>query len=56
MRVMAGEAVQLHEHALANWMRVLGADHPPTLTARNNLAAAYRRADRTMRALKPYKR
>ena len=29
---------------LADYVRVLGADHPDTLTSRNNLAAAYESA------------
>jgi len=38
------EGIALHEQVLADRERVLGADHPDTLMARNNLAAAYRDA------------
>ena len=34
-------AVPLFEEVLADRVRVLGADHPQTLTSRNNLAGAY---------------
>ena len=37
----------MHEQNLADRERVLGADHPDTLTTRNNLAAAYQAAGRT---------
>jgi Tetratricopeptide repeat len=36
---------------LADVKRVLGADHPDTLTARNNLANAYQDAGRTAEAI-----
>jgi tetratricopeptide (TPR) repeat protein len=36
------EAIALHERTLADRERLLGTDHPDTLRARNNLAAAYR--------------
>jgi hypothetical protein len=38
------EAIALHERTLADFERVLGADHPDTLTSRSNLAEAYRAA------------
>ena len=38
-----GRAIPLYEQTLADSVRVLGADHPATLTSRNNLAGAYRR-------------
>jgi len=41
----------LHEQNLADRERVLGADHPDTLTTRNNLAIAYRAASRTAEAI-----
>ena len=40
------EAVSLFERVLAESERVLGPSHPDTLTARNNLALAYRDAGR----------
>ncbi len=39
-----GRAIPLYEQTLADRERVLGADHPDTLTSRNNLAAAYESA------------
>ncbi|MGW4681292.1 tetratricopeptide repeat protein [Micromonospora taraxaci] len=36
------EAIPLYEATLTAYERVLGDEHPNTLTARNNLAAAYR--------------
>ena len=35
------EAIPLYEATLTDCQRVLGADHPDTLTSRNNLAGAY---------------
>jgi hypothetical protein len=35
------EAITSHEQALAARERVLGPDHPDTLTSRNNLAITY---------------
>ena len=35
----------MHEQTLADRERVLGTDHPDTLTTRNNLAIAYRTAE-----------
>ena len=40
----------------ADCERVLGADHPDTLTSRNNLAEAYRAAGRTAEAIALYER
>jgi Tetratricopeptide repeat len=40
------EAIPLYEQTLADQLRVLGADHPDTLTSRDNLAAAYEAAGR----------
>ena len=39
------EAITVHEQTLADRERVLGTDHPDTLTTRNNLAIAYRTAE-----------
>jgi hypothetical protein len=41
------EAITLHEQTLAARERVLGPDHPDTLTSRNNLALAHQDAGRT---------
>ena len=41
-----GEAIPLYEQTLTDSERVLGADHPNTLTSRNNLAYAYQTAGR----------
>ena len=46
-----GRAIPLLEQALADSVRVLGADHPHTLTSRNNLAVAYRAAGDLGRAI-----
>jgi hypothetical protein len=40
------EAITLREQTLAARERVLGPDHPHTLTSRNNLASAYQAAGR----------
>jgi hypothetical protein len=42
----------LHEQTLTARERVLGPDHPDTLTSRNNLAVAYQAAGRTEEARK----
>jgi hypothetical protein len=42
----AGEAILLFEQALAGRERILGVDHPDTVTTRNNLALVYKEADR----------
>ena len=46
-----GRAAGYLQRALAGCVRVLGADHPDTLTSRNNLAAAYRAAGDLGRAI-----
>jgi len=45
------QAIRLLERTLADCERVLGADHSDTVTSRNNLAMAYRAADRTAKAV-----
>ena len=47
------EAIPLYERTLADRERVLGADHPDTLTSRNNLAGAYESAGRPGRGHPP---
>jgi tetratricopeptide (TPR) repeat protein len=49
-------AVDLGTRVLADCERVLGADHPGTLTARGNLAAAYETAELLERAIPLYER
>src|SRR6266702_2909910 len=51
-----GEAIPLHKRTRADRERVLGADHPHTLTTRNNLAAAYQSAGRLGEAIPLYER
>jgi len=46
-----GRAIPLFEQTLADCERVLGGDHPQTLTARNNLASACMRAGDVGRAI-----
>ena len=46
-----GRAIPLYEQALADSMRVLGEDHPHTLTSRSNLAGAYQEAGDLGRAI-----
>ncbi|MEU1456937.1 tetratricopeptide repeat protein, partial [Streptomyces avermitilis] len=46
-----GEAIDLVEQVVADRERLLGADHPDTLTARGNLAAIYWQAGRTGEAI-----
>ena len=46
-----GEAITLHEQALAARERLLGPDHPDTLNSRDNLAIAYQEAGRTGEAI-----
>jgi len=41
-----GEAITLHEQTLADRERLLGPDHPDTLSSRDNLASAYQQAGR----------
>uniref|UniRef100_UPI0013005759 tetratricopeptide repeat protein n=1 Tax=Streptomyces triticisoli TaxID=2182797 RepID=UPI0013005759 len=45
------EALELDERVLADYERLLGLDHPDTLTARSNLAVSYRDAGRIREAL-----
>ncbi|MGW3478981.1 tetratricopeptide repeat protein, partial [Streptomyces althioticus] len=45
------EALELREHVLADRERLLGPDHPNTLSARNNLAISYSDAGRVQEAL-----
>jgi tetratricopeptide (TPR) repeat protein len=49
-----GRATTYHQRALAAYRRVLGADHPFTLTSRNNLAGAYGTAGDLGRAIPLY--
>ncbi|MFD4358076.1 FxSxx-COOH system tetratricopeptide repeat protein [Nocardia sp. NPDC058518] len=42
---VSDRAIALHEQALGDRERVLGDDHPDTLSSRNNLANAYLRVD-----------
>ena len=46
----AARSILIAEPLLADEERVLGADHPDTLTTRGNLAAAYRAAGRKAEA------
>jgi hypothetical protein len=46
------EAIPLYERTLSDREPVLGADHPQTLSSRNNLANAYRLASIHGRRLK----
>lgn len=45
------QAIPLFEATLADAERVLGPDHPQTLTTRNNLARAYQAAGRLEQAI-----
>ncbi|MGW7529983.1 FxSxx-COOH system tetratricopeptide repeat protein [Streptomyces sp. NPDC054783] len=47
-------AIRYHHRALADWVRVLGADHLDTLHSRSNLAYAYRSAGDLGRAIPLY--
>ena len=47
----AAQSILIAEPLLADQERVLGADHPDTLSTRNNLAIAYRDAGRTAEAI-----
>ena len=49
-----GRAAGYLQRALADYVRVLGADHPDTLTSRNNLAGAYQAAGDLGRAIPLY--
>jgi len=52
----AAQAIQVAEPLLADYERVLGPDHPSTLTSRNNLAEAYREAGRAAEAVPLHER
>jgi tetratricopeptide (TPR) repeat protein len=52
----AAQAIQIAEPLLADLERILGPDHPDTLTSRNNLAAAYRAAGRAAEAIALHER
>ena len=45
------EAIPLYEATLTDRERILGPDHPKTLTTRSHLAYAYQAADRTAEAI-----
>jgi hypothetical protein len=47
----AGQAILAGEPLVADCERVLGPDHPDTLTSRNNLAAAYETAGQAAEAI-----
>ena len=47
----AAQAIMIGERLVADQERVLGPDHPDTLTSRDNLANAYRAAGRTDEAI-----
>lgn len=47
-----GDAIALHEHALAERERALSAGHPDTLATRASLARAYRAAGRSQDAIR----
>ena len=49
------EAIRLHRQNLTDRIRVLGADHPYTLTGRNNLANALLDAGQSGEAILLYK-
>jgi tetratricopeptide (TPR) repeat protein len=49
-----GRAAGYLQRALADRLRVLGADHPDTLASRNNLAYAYQEAGDLGRAIPLY--
>ena len=46
-----GRAAEYHQRAAVGYARLLGADHPRTLTWRNNLASAYQAAGDPERAI-----
>jgi len=48
------EAIELYEYVLANRKRVLGSDHPDTLSSYSDLANAYRSAGRIDEAIGLY--
>jgi hypothetical protein len=49
-----GPAITGFEEVLTDSTRILGADHPDTLTSRNNLASTYRSAGRLNKAIPLY--
>ena len=53
-RAAWSQAIPLYEQTLADRERVLGPDHPDTLTSRNNLAYAYQAAGRLEQAIPLY--
>lgn len=52
----ASQAIAVGEPLVADFERVLGLDHPDTLTARDSLAEAYQAAGRTAEAIPLYER
>ena len=48
------EAITLYEQVITETARILGEDHPDTLTSRHNLAYAYESADRLSEAITLY--
>jgi len=48
------EDIELYEYVLANRKRVLGSDHPDTLSSYSDLANAYRSAGRIDEAIELY--
>ncbi|MBL7552782.1 tetratricopeptide repeat protein, partial [Frankia sp. AgB1.9] len=48
------QAIGLYEQTLTDRERLLGAEHPSTLTSRNNLACAYQAAGRVDQAIGLY--
>jgi tetratricopeptide (TPR) repeat protein len=52
----AQEAIAVGEPLVSDFERVLGPDHPDTLTARDSLAAAYQAAGRSAEAIPLYER
>ena len=50
------DSIELYEQVLAERERVLGADHPDTLTVRNNLAGAYKSVGRFGEAIELFER
>ena len=50
------DSIELYEQVLAEYERVLGADHPDTLTVRNNLAGAYYSVGRFGEAIELFER
>ena len=50
------DSIEFYEQVLADRVRVLGPDHPDTLTVRNNLAGAYKSAGRLAEAVELFER